>query len=181
MRRPVHCGHDQSVRVHHSTDPGAKLIVVTDKEQIFYLFRLPSLNGNVRSIFSKMPGPSLPAFVRVKICPTRVNNSKVNGACFKYSVIRNLYISFQLMLTFLLSFNKNQQVKCVCKDHRRDKIKVPDPIVKDLISSRLKNKLNKFKNEHSWFHGQEIHQFFPFWKATAFLFQDTFFRTLMCF
>ena len=29
-----------------------------------------------------------------------------------------------------------QVINCVCKDHR-DKIKVPDPVVKDLISKKI--------------------------------------------
>ena len=31
---------------------------------------------------------------------------------------------------------KRKIIDCVCKDYR-DKIKVPDPVVKDLISSKL--------------------------------------------
>ena len=33
--------------------------------------------------------------------------------------------------------NYNSVINCVCKDHR-DKIKVPDPVVKDLISKKIK-------------------------------------------
>ena len=38
-------------------------------------------------------------------------------------------------------------INCVCKDHR-DKIKVPDPVVKDLISKKnLKQIIKKKKKE----------------------------------
>ena len=33
-------------------------------------------------------------------------------------------------------FSKKTVINCVCNDHR-DKIKVPDPVVKDLISKKI--------------------------------------------
>ena len=35
-----------------------------------------------------------------------------------------------------LQGKETNRINCVCKDHR-DKIKVPDPVVKDLISKKL--------------------------------------------
>ena len=40
------------------------------------------------------------------------------------------------MFSFPEMYSKNPVINCVCKGHRDKMIKVPDPVVKDLISEK---------------------------------------------
>ena len=62
---------------------------------------------------------------------------------------------------------KKSVINCVCKDHR-DKIKVPDPVVKDLIDKKKNCRTNNLKKSKADFTVREVY-FSNISKGTAFL------------